>query len=209
MRIDPRESRGSFDQLLRRIRECKAARTCPSLTVRSYYFEPNPVTAGKWRQDGMYQGKIDRRVVFVCESPGPSGRHATSIAVRRCWAESPRDRRFREILKENGFHHCYITNTLKCGVRQGRRHTDKEIANCTGFLVRELELLQPMIVVAVGGNALHTLRAWALPQMAMPAVLFQVTHYAARGNPREVWGREFPELVRLLSRLKPRGKWRR
>jgi hypothetical protein len=61
-----------------------------------------------------------------------------------------------------------------------------------------------MIAAGVGGNAMYALRTRVVPSMKLPPVLFQITHYAARRDPWEAWNREFPELMRLLSRLRPR-----
>ncbi len=205
--FDPRDKAGPFRKPFQEIRRCKEDRTCRSLTVRPYFFEPNPETAKEWHAQGIFLGELDRRVMFVCESPGPSGNRAKPGMVMRCWAESPRDRRFQKVREKYGLQDCYITNTVKCGVRQGTRHTDAEFDACIGFLVRELEMIQPMIAVGVGGNALHALRSWALPRLTAPPVLFEITHYSTRRNPWEAWDREFPELHRLLSRLKPRSQW--
>lgn len=207
MMFDPREKAGPFGQLFQEMRRCKEARTCRSLVIRPYYFEPNPETAEEWRAQGSFLGEIDRRVVFVCESPGPSGSRAKPMIAMRCWTESPRDKRFQEAREKYGLENCYVTNTVKCGVHRGMRHTDAELDACIGFLVQELDLIQPMVAVGVGGNAVYDLRIRALPRLAVPPVLFQITHYSARRNPWEAWDREFPELRRLLSGLKPRSEW--
>jgi hypothetical protein len=208
MQPDPREANGSFGKLLGYIRQCKAARTCAALRVRSFYFEPNPITTPEWQREGMYCRTIDDRVVFVCESPGPSGKAYTSPTVARCWAITPRDARFRKIRQDRQFDRCYVTNVVKCGVRRGRQHTDAEFRACTPFLMQELELLRPMVVVAVGGNALSAVRRWVLPQLAKPPIPFQITHYSARGDVQKAWTEEFAELERLLSRLKPWSAWK-
>lgn len=208
MNYDPRDRAGPFGQLLRDLRRCKESRKCPSLRIRSYYFEPNPETADDWRNQGFYQGEIDSRIVFVCESPGSSGGEIRSPDIKRCWAESWRDKRFQNVLLNYQLQNCYIANTVKCGVRQGGRHSDSEIDACIEFLVRELELIQPMIAVGVGGNAFHTLRTRVSPRLKVPPVLFQITHYSARRNVRELWDQEFSGLLRLRSRLQPRSKWK-
>jgi hypothetical protein len=61
--------------------------------------------------------------------------------------------------------------------------------------------------VGVGGNAYRTLRRNVVPTMKRPPVLFQVTHYAAWRERESAWELEFPELVRLLDRLKPESDW--
>ena len=58
-----------------------------------------------------------------------------------------------------GFQHCYITNTVKCGVRDQNKksHTYKELAACRPFLLREIELVAPKVLVGVGGNSFEHL----------------------------------------------------
>jgi len=204
---DPRLSSGPFGDLMSRMRACKVARTCSSLTSRSYYFEPNPFTAEEWQESGVYFGKIDERVVFVCESPGPQFRSVNDARPSRCWAKSRQDERFRQARESHGFTNCYITNVVKCGVRAGGRHTDDELASCRPFLAEELELLHPLVVVGMGQNAYRTLRDDVLPLVNSPPVCFQMTHYSARGDIRSRWEREFTELKRLLGYLKPRSVW--
>ena len=207
MMSDPQDKAGPFEKLLQEIRRCKEARTCRSLTVRPYYFEPNPETADIWRLQGCFLREIDRRVVFVCESPGPSDNRRKSAAAQQCWAGSPRDKRFQEVRSKYGLQNCYITNSVKCGVRRGTRHTDAELENCIRFLAQELELVKPMVAVGVGGNAMHALKRLGTPSPSVSPVLFQITHYSTRRDPWRTWDNEFPELLRLLSRLKPRSEW--
>ena len=92
---EPHNTTGPFAQLMAEIRACKERRTCRALRVRSFYFEPNPVTVGDWRagtdEFKAYAGPIDRRVVFVCESPGKQVKVFNNSDPRRCWAvTSPR-----------------------------------------------------------------------------------------------------------------------
>jgi uracil-DNA glycosylase family 4 len=189
------------------IQSCKERRECPKLISRQYYFEPNPDTIDEWRRKGFYKGPLDHRVVFVCESPGNKHKTKNKVEPRLCWNNTPQDRRFEEVRKAFGFINCYITNTVKCGVRRGNQHNDNEIAACRRFLLRELQLIEPMVVVGVGDNAFRTLREKILPMLAEAPVVFQITHFSARGRKVECWEREFPELRRLLGRLKPRKDW--
>ena len=137
---DPRDRNGPFQVLMTEIRACKATRRCPSLTSRSYYFEPNPATAAQWSASGLYTEPIDRRAMFVCESPGPQFRAENEVEPSRCWTKPRQDARFARAREAYGFLGCYLTNSVKCGVRLGSRHTGEELASCRGFLLRELEL---------------------------------------------------------------------
>lgn len=199
---DPRDHSGPFGRLFSEIASCKQARTCPELESRAFYFEPNAATAAAWSEAGYFRDALDRRVVFVCESPGPSVADRTSTDAEICWRQTTRDARFQRIRDEYGLASCMITNTVKCGVRGGSRHLEEEIGACSGFIVRELNLIRPQVAVGVGRNAYRTLRLHIAPRMTDPPVLFEITHYSAHGDVFLAWKREFPELERLLNRLK-------
>ena len=201
MNNDPRNKTGPFARLMNDIRQCKNAKTCPKLKTRQYYFEPNSFTISDWKRKDLFQKTIDRRVVFVCESPGPSAPRTRSERVEPCFYSSPRDERFEKARREYGLENCYITNTVKCGVRSGSKHNQSEIEACRGFLLREIEFINPQVLVGVGANAYRTLRTDTLAHIKNPPVLFQITHYSSRRNPHKSWESEFPELLRLLSKL--------
>lgn len=44
----------------------------------------------------------------------------------------------------------YITNILKCRPPAGRNPAPQELAQCEGFLLRQIELVQPKIILAMG-----------------------------------------------------------
>ena len=144
-------------------------------------------------------------MVFVCESPGRQFASHNEAAPSRCWARTGQDQRFREAREKYAYADCYITNTVKCGVRKGGRHTPAEVALCLRFLARELDLLKPLIAVGVGGNAYRTLRRDVRPRLKSPPVLFEITHYSARGDIWPRWESEFDELKHLLKCLKRRS----
>jgi uracil-DNA glycosylase len=51
----------------------------------------------------------------------------------------------------------YITNTLKCRPPSNRNPSAAEMAQCEPFLLRQIALLQPRIIVAVGAFAVKAL----------------------------------------------------
>jgi uracil-DNA glycosylase len=51
----------------------------------------------------------------------------------------------------------YITNTLKCRPPSNRNPSAAEMAQCEPFLLRQMALLQPRIIVAVGAFAIKAL----------------------------------------------------
>jgi uracil-DNA glycosylase family 4 len=182
------------EALLNDIAACKAACTCPALRLRAQYFEPNPRTLDQWQAGGRYL-HLDRRVVFVCESPGP---RCAADGPFRGWSIGRHDARFLEARLRYGFADCYLTNVVKCGVRTGRQHTPEELAACRRFLLRELAWINPRVAVGVGGNAYRGL-VQALAEMANAPIPFRITHYSARGRVWGKWRLEFAELQRLAG----------
>ena len=53
--------------------------------------------------------------------------------------------------------HVYIANTLKCRPPGNRNPAPDELARCEGFLIRQIELVQPKIILAMGRFAVQAL----------------------------------------------------
>lgn len=51
----------------------------------------------------------------------------------------------------------YIANTLKCRPPRNRNPAAEELAQCEPFLVRQIELLKPRLILAMGRFAVHSL----------------------------------------------------
>ena len=179
------------------------AKTCFSLNTRQFYFEPNPYTAHLWKQKGLFASNIDTRAMFICESPGPSAEGGEASKPEQCWVLTTRDKRFQEARNKYRFDNCYITNTVKCGVRADTRHSYYEIDACKKFLVKEIELIKPQVIVAVGGNAYKTIRSEVMELLSNHPILYKITHYSCRGNPWPLWDNEFSGLIRLFSATQP------
>jgi DNA polymerase len=54
-------------------------------------------------------------------------------------------------------HNVYIANVLKCHPPQNREPQSEEVAQCELYLKRQIELLQPKIIIALGKVAAQTL----------------------------------------------------
>ena len=192
---------------------CKADKTCPRLTVRGNFFEPNPETVEAWRRRGIYGQGVDRRVMFVCESPSstydgsaPDFR-VQGIGGYRTWAG--RNRRtipFFDIRKRYGFENCLITNSVKCGCPGPvtNKPSNEEIERCSVILQSEIQAVRPGVVACLGGNAFK----YATPALAKltitptPAQIL-VTHYSAWKSPealKKEWTAQFEEIKRELER---------
>ena len=60
-------------------------------------------------------------------------------------------------------HQVYIANILKCRPPNNRDPKPEEADQCRGYLQRQIELLQPKIVLAVGRIAAHNLLGVTTP----------------------------------------------
>jgi len=54
-------------------------------------------------------------------------------------------------------HQVYIANTLKCRPPGNRNPLPEELAKCEAFLIRQVQLLQPKIILAMGAFAVQSL----------------------------------------------------
>ena len=98
------------------------------------------------------EGHADTEVVFVGEGPGfnedQQGRPFVGAAGGL----------LNELLKAIGWkrEEVFITNVVKCRPPQNRDPEPSEIAACAPYLRRQLEVLDPAVVVTLGRHSLQT-----------------------------------------------------
>lgn len=61
-------------------------------------------------------------------------------------------------------HTAYVTQVVKCRTDPARNPTPQELATCAHFLRREVALVQPKVIVAMGRFAAQTLLHGSLPE---------------------------------------------
>jgi uracil-DNA glycosylase family 4 len=100
------------------------------------------------------------RVMFVGEAPGRAGGDRTRVP----FSGDQSGRNFARYLDSIGLARAdiFITNAVLCNPRKpsgaNRKPTRREIANCSEFLRRQIELVDPSVVVTLGAVALDALR---------------------------------------------------
>ena len=105
-------------------------------------------------------GKPSANVLFIAEAPGRQGGDRTGVPL----SGDQSGRNFTRFLATTGLprHRIFITNAVLCNPRTptGANRTPKqtEIANCSAFLRRQLEIVNPTVVVTLGRVALDALR---------------------------------------------------
>jgi len=57
----------------------------------------------------------------------------------------------------------FIANTLKCRPPGNRNPQPEELARCEGFLIRQIELVRPKIILAMGSFAVQSLLRTSAP----------------------------------------------
>lgn len=81
-------------------------------------------------------------------------------------------------------HRVYITNVIKCRPPGNRNPQPAEIAQCTPYLARQIALLQPRLILALGRFAADALLASSQPAVGqMPLGKLRGQVYAYQGIP--------------------------
>jgi len=105
-------------------------------------------------------GPLDTRVMFIGEAPGRKGADRTRIP----FSGDQSGRNFERFLESIGLTRgeIFITSAALCNPRAesgaNRRPKASEIRNCSAFLRRTIELVEPAVIVALGTVALEALK---------------------------------------------------
>jgi len=105
-------------------------------------------------------GPVDARVMFIGEAPGRKGADRT----RMPFSGDQSGRNFDRFLESVGLprSQIFITSAALCNPRSAsganRRPSSTEIRNCSDFLTRTIDLIQPDVIVTLGTVALEALK---------------------------------------------------
>ena len=105
-------------------------------------------------------GSVDARVMFIGEAPGRKGADRTRVP----FSGDQSGKNFDHFLASAGLprSEIFITSAALCNTRSvtgaNRRPTSTEIRNCSDFLQRTIELINPQVIVTLGGVALEALK---------------------------------------------------
>jgi uracil-DNA glycosylase family 4 len=104
-------------------------------------------------------GPVNARVMFVGEAPGRKGADRTRVP----FSGDQSGRNFDRFLDSIGLKRSdiFITSAALCNPRgatgANRRPSAGELRNCSDFLRRTIELVDPQLIVTLGGVALEAL----------------------------------------------------
>ncbi|MHC4091912.1 MAG: uracil-DNA glycosylase [Planctomycetota bacterium] len=130
---------GAAESLFRQAARCKR---CPRMAKRSAVL-------------GTTCGPLSAEVLFVGEAPGRLGADRSRVPFRGDRSGDNFDRLLRHVGLSRG--EVFVTNAvLCCPVADGRnaRPSTAEVANCSTFLRRTIELVSPVVVATLGAVAL-------------------------------------------------------
>ena len=130
---------------------CAAARSCRVC----------PNLADKTAVLSDLNGSINPKVLFIAEAPGRQGADRT----RRPFYGDKSGENFQRLLDSIDLtrEEIFITNAVMCSPRTAtdanRKPTKAEINNCSSFLRRQIDLIQPRVIATLGSVALEALKA--------------------------------------------------
>jgi DNA polymerase len=105
-------------------------------------------------------GPLSAKVMFIAEAPGRNGADRTRIP----FSGDASGVNFDALIASIGLSRAdiFITNTVLCSPRKesgaNDRPTRTEIGNCSDFLRRQIEVINPRLIVTLGAVALDSLR---------------------------------------------------
>lgn len=158
-------------------------------------------------------GNVHTELMFIGEAPGHNEDVQGEPFVGRA------GELLTKIIQAMGFQRSdvYITNVIKCRPPENRTPMPEEIENCLPYLLSQIELIKPKVIVALGAVALrglldvqlgitkmrghwYTFRDIPIMPTFHPAYLLR--NPAAK---KEVW-QDMQEVVKKLGREAPRTR---
>ena len=119
-----------------------------------------PAMCGRTAVLSELNGSPEARVMFIGEAPGRKGADRTRVPFSGDQSGVNLDRFLASI--ELSRKEIFITSAALCNPRTesgaNRRPTQKEIGNCSGFLRRTIDVVNPRVIVTLGSVALEALK---------------------------------------------------
>jgi len=160
---------GTKERFIALTTEAANCRLCPAMCGRSAVLSE-------------LNGRLDARVMFIGEAPGRKGADRTRIP----FSGDQSGRNFDRFLASIGLERSqiFITSAALCNPRTttgaNRRPTTSEVRNCSDFLKRTIELIDPRLIVTLGGVALDALKLVHYHELNLREAAGRVHQWAGR-----------------------------
>ena len=145
------------------VSDAAACRQCPAMCGRSAVLSE-------------LNGSTDARIMFIGEAPGRKGADRTRVPFSGDQSGANFDRYLNSINLSRK--EIFITSAALCNPRSesgaNRRPTQKELANCSSFLRRTIELVNPRVIVTLGSVALEALKRIQYHELSLKESAAQV-----------------------------------
>ena len=119
-----------------------------------------PAMCGRTAVLSARNGSPEARVMFIGEAPGRKGADRTRVPFSGDQSGANLDR-FLDSIKLTR-EEIFITSAALCNPRSesgaNRRPAQKELKNCSSFLRRTIEVVNPRVIVTLGSVALEALK---------------------------------------------------
>lgn len=105
-------------------------------------------------------GSLHSSVLFIAEAPGRNGGDKTRVPL----VGDASGANFTKFINSIGLEReqIFVTNSVLCNPRKSsganRKPTQKESVNCATFLRRQIEVLNPRVIVTLGSVALAAIK---------------------------------------------------
>ncbi|HUQ34126.1 MAG TPA: uracil-DNA glycosylase [Pyrinomonadaceae bacterium] len=149
--------------------ETAACRLCPAMGERRAVLSE-------------LNGNLQPRVLFIAEAPGRQGGDRTRVPL----SGDQSGRNFARFLASINLARkdVFITNAVLCNPRApsgaNRKPTNLEVTNCSAHLRRQIEVLDPPVIVTLGAVSLAALRPVEYHELSLKENAGQVHEWNGR-----------------------------
>lgn len=151
------------------IAEAAACVRCPAMCERAAVFS-------------NLNGPLNARVLFIGEAPGRKGADRTRIPFSGDQSGQNLDRYLASIPLTRA--EIFITSAALCNPRTdsgaNRKPTPAEVANCSDFLSRTIELIDPRVIVTLGSVALEALKRIHYHELVLKDAIGKIHRWQGR-----------------------------
>src|SRR6185503_3770894 len=151
------------DSFNRLVKDAATCTLCPAMCGRSAVLSER-------------NGSPAARVMFIGEAPGRKGADRTRVPFSGDQSGANLDRFLNSIKLTR--QEIFITSAALCNPRSesgaNRKPTQKELANCSAFLRRTIELVDPRVIVTLGSVALEALKRIQYHELSLKTAAAQI-----------------------------------
>jgi uracil-DNA glycosylase family 4 len=135
-----------------------------------------PAMCGRSAVLSELNGSPDARIMFIGEAPGRKGADRTRVPFSGDQSGANLDRFLSSIQLTRK--EIFITSAALCNPRSesgaNRKPTQKELTNCSSFLQRTIELVDPRVIVTLGSVALESLKRIQFHELSLKTAASQI-----------------------------------